>query len=582
MALFVGHKFPIFPLLAPGQPGAAPVNSDTAFADRTLGSHAFLSLLIDEGVTHLFGNPGTTELPVMAALPEFPQIEYVLGAQEAAVVAMADGYARASGTLAACNVHVAPGLGNAMGSLFNAHWIGAPLIVTAGQHEIGHGLTEPMLYAPLEPMARPVVKWSVEVTRLVDLPRIIRRAAKIALAPPTGPVFVSLPGDVMNDEAVVDLGTRNRVDARTRPADTTLARLAERLLAATRPVIVCGHDVHRRDALSAAGELAQRLGAAVYQDTIPSGAPFVSTHVCYHGMLSRDQRDVSRRLSDYDLLVCLGTDVLRMSVPGSVAPIPSGLPIVQIGERSDDLAKNFPTELALQADVLETLVALNTVLGERGSTEHRAAAAARVIRMRSGNWCSQRSALVDTIGAKDGAPMHPDQLMLRLADAMPDDAVIVDEGLTSTRVLPQLFPYRDARSYYGLASGGIGFAVAGAVGIRLAIPDRPVVAVIGDGSAMYNIQALWTAAHLGLRLVYVIANNGGYRILKQRVRAGHGVERFIGMDFTDPSIDFAALAGSMGVRASRITDADAVGPALLEALGHNGPTLLDVRVDPRL
>ena len=161
------------------------------------GSIAFLSLLADEGVTHLFGNPGTTELSMMAALPQCPAIDFVLGTQEAAVVAMADGYARASGRLAACNVHVAPGLGNAMGSLYNAMWVGSPLIVTAGQHEIGHGLTEPMLYAPLEPIARPLVKWAIEVTRIADLPRVIRRAAKIALAPPTGPVFLSLPGDVL-------------------------------------------------------------------------------------------------------------------------------------------------------------------------------------------------------------------------------------------------------------------------------------------------------------------------------------------------------------------------------------------------
>jgi benzoylformate decarboxylase len=547
------------------------------------GSTAFLSLLVDEGVTHLFGNPGTTELPLMAALPRFPEIDYVLGAQESAVVAMADGYARASGRLAVCNVHVAPGLGNAMGSLFNAMWVGSPLIVTAGQHEVGHGLTEPMLYAPLEPMARPHVKWAVEVTRLVDLPRAVRRAAKIALAPPTGPVFISLPGDVLNDDAEIDLGRRNRIDAGNRPADVTLDALAGRLLAADRPVLVCGHEVNTRRALEPAAELAELLGAAVYQDTIPSAAPFVSTHDCYLGMLSRDQRDVAQRLGNYDLMVCLGTDVLRMSVPGAVSPLPTGMPVVQIGERNADLAKNYPTEIAIQANVRETLLALNTVVSARRTLSQAAASASRIDALRPGNWSSQRAALAPVLEARaDHRPLDPDALMHRIARVLPDDAIVVDEGMTSTRTLPQLFPYRDAWSYYGLASGGIGFAIAGAIGIRLAMPHRPLVAIIGDGSAMYNIQALWTAAHLQLPMVYVIANNRGYRILKQRVRANHGVDRYIGMDFTDPPIDFAALAAAMGVRSQRVTEPGDVAPALQQAIAHDGPTLLDVMVDDRL
>ena len=543
------------------------------------GSIAFLSLLVDEGVTHLFGNPGTTELPLMAALPKFPQLQYVLAAQESAVVAMADGYARAHGGLAACNVHVAPGLGNAMGSLFNANWIGSPLIVTAGQHEVGHGLTEPMLYAPLEPIARPVVKWAVEVTRLVDLPRVVRRAAKTALAPPTGPVFISLPGNVLDDDVEIDLGRRNRVDARNRPADATLDALAERLLAADNPVLVCGHDVNMRRALDSAADLAELLGAAVYQDTVPTAAPFVSRHDCYVGMLSRDQRDVSRRLADYDLLMCLGTDLLRMSVPGAVSPLPAGLPVVQIAERNAELAKNYPTEVAIQADVGETLTALTAVLRARRSPGQTAAAARRIDAIRAGNWSAQREALARSLATRPDGPLDPDGLMLRIAESLPEDAVVVDEGLTSTRALPQLVAYRDAWSYYGLASGGIGFAIAGAIGIRLAVPDRPLVAVIGDGSAMYNIQALWTAAHLKLQIVFVIANNREYRILKQRVRTRDDFTGFVGMDFRDPPIDFAALAAAMGVRALRVTEADAVETALRDALAHDGPTLLDVILD---
>ena len=325
-------------------------------------------------------------------------------------------------------------------------------------------------------------------------------------------------------------------------------------------MVVAGHEVNTRSALAEAAELAELLGAGVYQDTIHTAAPFVSSHPCFLGALTRNQRDVAERLGAYDLLVCLGTDVLRTSVPGP-PPLPPGMPVVQVGERSADLAKNYPTELAVQADVRETLDALNGAAARAPARRLRGGGAGRIDALRPGNWAAARETFVRSLPPCGAKPMHPDRLMQVLSDALPADAVVVDEGLTSSLALPRLWAYRDERSYYGLASGGIGFAVAGAVGIRLAVPGRPVVAVIGDGSALYNIQALWTAAHLRLPLVYVIANNRGYRILKQRVRAGHGVDRFVGMDFDDPPIDFAGLAAAMGVRSGRVADADEVGPA---------------------
>src|ERR1044072_2321035 len=232
--------------------------------NRITGRSAFLALLKDEGITHLFGNPGTTELPIMHALKEHPDLTYVLGLQEALVVAMADGYSRASGKLVACNVHVAPGLGYAMGSLFNASFTGTPMILTAGQQEQGHGLMEPVLYGPLVQMAEPLVKWAVEVTRLEDLPRIVRRAAKIATTPPTGPVFLPVAGDILNSEAGIDLGRATRVDARVRPSDEALQALAARILRAERPIIVTGDEVVKSDALQEAAAFAAAIGAPAY------------------------------------------------------------------------------------------------------------------------------------------------------------------------------------------------------------------------------------------------------------------------------------------------------------------------------
>jgi len=549
-------------------------------ANMITGRSAFISLLKDEGVTHLFGNPGTTELPIMHALTDHPDLTYVLGLQESLVVAMADGFTRASGKLAACNVHVAPGLGNAIGSIYNAKFAGTPMIITAGQQEQGHGLTEPLLYAPLVPIAQPVVKWAVEVTRLEDLPRIVRRAAKVAMTPPTGPVFISLPGDILNAEAGIELGEGTRIDAAVRPSDAALGALANRLLAAERPALICGPELVTADALGEAARLAEALGAPAYQQTVPYGAHFLSEHPAFMGALTRDQRQVRDTLAQYDLLVCIGGDVLRMSVWSPTDPLPGGMPVVQIGNDDWEIGKNYPVEMALHGDVGETLRALLPVLEAKGGPSRAARARKALDALAEKNWTATRAKLAASLKSRASTkPIDPDWLMLQIADAMPGNGIVVDEGIMTSASLLKFLPFRDRYGYFGLASGGIGWGVAGAVGVQLAHPDRPVLAVSGDGSAMYSIQALWSAAHQKLPITYLIANNGGYRIIKQRLLSFHGNDKFIGMDFKDPPIDFTGLATSFGLSARRVTDPADVVPALREAFANAGPNLIEVVVE---
>ncbi len=544
------------------------------------GREAFLSILLDEGIDYLFGNPGTTELPIMAALPELPQLQYVLGLQESIVVAMADGYSRASGRLTACNVHVAPGLGNAMGAIYNARWVGSPVIITAGQQEQGHGLTEPLLYDPLPPLAAPLVKWSTEVTRLQDLPRILRRAAKIAMSPPTGPVFISMPGDILNDTAVLDLGRSTRIDSVVRPSDKAIQVLAKKLVAAKKLAIVAGHELSTTDSLDEAAALASTLGVPVYQQTVIHGAHFYSLHDCYIGSLSRDQKKVRGILENFDTVLFLGADVLRMSVDSDIEPLPDGVAVLQIAERSHELGKNYPADIAINAHPGETLRALIPVLEKMCNA---AKVALRTESLKKDNWTVRRAALQQQLASLGSAsPISGDYLMRQLAQVLPANTVLVDEGLTSSRYITELVPYRDAKSYFGLASGGIGFAAAGVVGMQLAQPERPHVAVIGDGSSLYSIQALWTAAHLKLPITYVIANNRSYRILKQRVQAYHGTQEFIGMDFNDPPIDFVKLAESLGVTARRVVDVGDLDAVLAESIGSQETTLIDVWIDSAL
>lgn len=548
--------------------------------NRTTGSSIFLSLLKDEGVTHLFGNPGTTELPLMDALRDHDDLTYVLGLQESVVVTMADGFARASGKLAACNVHVAPGLGNAMGAIYNAKFTGAPLLITAGQQEQGHGLTEPVLYDPLVPIAAPLVKWAVEITRLEDMPRIVRRAAKIATTPPTGPVFLSLPGDVLNDEKGIDLGRSTRVDAVTRPTDEALAALVARLVTAERPALLVGHEVVTSDAFDEIARFAEVLGAPAYQQTVPYGAHFPSEHPAFMGALSRDQKQVRAVLAEHDLLIVAGADVLRMSVWSETDPLPPDLPLVQLGQLDWEMGKNYPAEIAIRADLKATIKALIPVLEKEGGGPLRAAAERRLSAVANRNWLAKRDARREAASQRSSASLVAgDWLMMQVVDALPDDAVLVNEGLTSAASLLDMLPFRDKDGFHAFASGGIGWAIAAAIGIQLARPERPLVAVIGDGSAMYTIQALWTAAHLNLPITYVIANNRGYRILKQRLKAFHDNDHFIGMDLQDPPIDFTGLARSLGLEAKRIEEPGEIGGALAEAIGSRRPTLLEVMVE---
>jgi benzoylformate decarboxylase len=440
-------------------------------------------------------------------------------------------------------VHVAPGLGNAMGSLYNAKFTGTPMILTAGQQEQGHGLMEPLLYDPLVPIAAPLVKWAIEVTRLEDLPRIMHRAAKIAMTPPTGPVFLSLPGDILNAQAGIDLGRATRVDSRVRPSDGALAALAERILKAERPLIIAGDEIVKSDALAVAARFAETIGAAAMQQTISYGAHFLSASPCFMGALTRDQSDVRAVLSGYDLLIVLGADPLRMSVWSTVDPMPDGLAMLQIGLVDGELAKNYPAEMALRADVRETLLALLPVLEKKGGTALKERARRRIAGMAATNWTAKRARLVEAIEPRSATtPIDVDVMTLRLVDALPKDVILVNEGLTTSRRISDLFAYRDRYGFHGLASGGIGWSLPASAGIAMAQPGRPVVTCVGDGSAMYSIQALWTIAHHKLPVTTVICNNGGYRIIKQRLKSFHGNEQYVGMDFAEPSVDFVGLA----------------------------------------
>ena len=550
------------------------------------GKHLLLDLLRSEGVEFIFGNPGTTELPLMDALVVEPDadkpIRYILGLNEIVVLGMADGYAQATGRLAVANLHAAPGLGNAMGMLYNAARAGAPILVTAGQQDTGFALTEPLLWDDLATLARPLVKWSHEVGRLADLPRAVRRAAKVALTAPTGPVFLSIPGDVLTDSADVDPMAPTRIGPRI-VADTAAIAAAADLIAASRaPVIFAGDAVAKSDAHAELAALADAIGAPVHLEGMANTAAFPSDHPLYAGSVSRMAPALRAVMAHHDLLVSIGADLLTQSQASGVEALAPGTRVIHLDDDAWEIGKNHPATAALLGDAKATLPLLTAAVLAR-----MAPAVARRDAVESAI-AARQSALVARAEAESAAmPLSPLAVLHRLGRLLPDDAIVVEELLSSgMNTVRQLIPATRPDSWFGMRGGGIGVALPQAAGIALGKPGRPVVALSGDGSLMYSAAALWTLAHYRLPVVVVVFNNRGYRILKQRTRAigGHSAaaDSYVAMDIEAPAIDFMALAAAHGVAGVRVETLDALEATFTAALAGDGPVLIEVIVDRAL
>ena len=367
------------------------------------GKRAFLELLKQEGVEVLFGNPGTTELPLMDAFATENELRYVLGLQEAGVMAMADGYAQATGKLTVANFHVAPGLGNAMGMLYDAQKAASPILVTAGQQDQEFIVTEPILSADLPRLARPFVKWADEVRRVEDLPRMVHRAAKTALAPPTGPVFLSLPGDILKSEGELDLMAPTRVAPRLRGDRAAVEAAADVLAAAKRPVIIAGDAVAQSRAHAELVALAELIGAPVYAEFVPNTASFPTSHPLFRGALVRTAPGTRQVLEQHDVLFSVGGDLFTLSLPSPVDPMPKELRLIHLDIDPWEIGKNYPPEVAIMGDPKATLPEITAVVrermssGARGAARERLQAASEASRVDRENLVGKARALADAV-----------------------------------------------------------------------------------------------------------------------------------------------------------------------------------------
>lgn len=538
-----------------------------------------------EGVRYIFGNPGTTELPIMDSLLDYPGIEYILALHESVAVSMADAYAQATGTVGVVNLHVGPGLGNGLGSVYNA-WEGqTPLVVTAGQQDNRMRLREPLLGHDLVAMAAPLTKWSVEAQSADELPLILNRAFKTAREAPSGPVFVSLPINVMEQSTSRPPMPPSAIypGAEPDPAGTDAA--VELLLSAKRPLIVCGDKVAKAGAVEILVEVAERTGAPVYSVVLPARLNFPNQHPHFRDRMANDQAAMRERVGDCDLVLLVGGEFFEETWFADEQPFPDTTRLIQIDSAPANIGRNYRVDVGLVGNPKAALTCLAKRLQEHADQDYVNSAAARC-RQREVEKRAARNAQTSKAHARQGnRAMSAARLMAELAEALPEHIVVTSEAITASPDMLKTLRFDSVDDLLMSRGGGIGQGLPSAVGVKLAHPGRPVICISGDGSACYTLQALWSAAYHRIPVVFLILNNGSYRILKlnmDRYRSDAGISRerpYPHMELGEPAIDFVGIAAGYGVRGAKVTKAEDVAGAIRTAFDANEPYLLDVVID---
>jgi benzoylformate decarboxylase len=513
---------------------------------------ATLDLLRAFGIKKVFGNPGSTELPFLSDWPD--DIDYVLGLQEASVIGMADGYAQATRNAAFVNLHSAAGVGNALGNLYTAHRNQVPMVITAGQQARSLLPLQAFLQAErASEFPRPYVKFSVEPARAEDVPAAIARAYYVAMQPPCGPTFVSVPIDDWTHQTQ-PVEARN-ISRELGPDLEAMHALAAALAKSKRPALVAGPGIDRAQAVELMVEVAEKAGAAVWVSPFSPRCSFPERHPQFAGHLHASPGQLSDALREHDLVVVIGAPVFTFHVEGHAPVFDGGSTIFQI---TDDAAAAAvaPSGTSIIATMKPALTMLLELLP---------AAKREVFKGR---------AMAPAPTAAD--PIPAEFLLYTLSTLMPDNAVLVEEAPSHRPLMHKYLPMRGQDSFYTMASGGLGYGLPASVGVALGRPDVRTVCLIGDGSAMYSIQALWTAAQHKLPLTVVVINNAGYGAMRSFSQVMQ-VRNVPGLDL--PGIDFVSIAQGMGCDAVRVSEAADLSSALARGLAHDGVSLIEVMVD---
>jgi benzoylformate decarboxylase len=521
---------------------------------RTTGKRALMELLRREGVEYVFGIPGATEIHFMDALEETPEIKYILGLHEVVCAGMAEGYSRVTGKPGVLNLHTASGLAAATPMLYNAKLGGVPLVVTVGQNDTRLLQYDPQLTGDILGIAGPHVKWCAEPVHAEDLPTVVQRAFKIALQPPTGPVLISLPQDVLQQSFDFVAPSSTHVHSRLRADPAGLARAVGILAGAERPLLLVESGVARSDALPEVVRLAELTGSRVYQSWM-ADVNFPVDHPQYLGDLDPTESAAAEVLKDVDVLVGVGCPVFAQAFYDPDKPSMANTTIIHIDDDPWEIGKNLPVDCGLQGDIKSVLAelcsALETVLASE-SKEARERVRRRVADIAWEKAEADATLQAKWAGEREAVPVSVSRVMAEIRELVTPDTVVVDDCWSSSGTLRNILAPSRPRSYFRSRRGGsIGWGLPGALGAKLGLPGGRVIAVVGDGSAAWSVQSLWTAARYQIPVTCVVTNNATYgqvKIVRKIVLGDYPLrEKHEGMELDHPVMDFSLLAKSLGV-----------------------------------
>jgi thiamine pyrophosphate-dependent acetolactate synthase large subunit-like protein len=545
------------------------------------GRFALLEQFQADGIEYMFGNPGTVEQGFLDALAN-SKLKYILTLQESIAVLVADGYARATRKPTLVQIHSSPGVGNAIGNLYQAKRGNAPLVVIAGEAGVQYDAMDAQMAADLVAMARPVTKWATRVIHPESTLRIIRRAIKIATTPPMGPVFVALPADVLDAPSLEAVVPSSFPITTVMPQPAEVKAAATMLAGAVRPMIIMGDGVTASGAQAELARVAELTGAEVWGAN-SSEVNMRADHPLFKGSLGHMFGFHSQEVtSTADVVLITGTYVFPEVFPALSAVFAPGAQVIHVDLDAYEIAKNFPVDLGLVADPKATLGAIAAALEEVMTPEQRTTARQRGEQIGSANEHERNAGREADRATWDAVPMRPARFMSELAFRLPKDAIIFDEALTTSPELTRYIPPVTPGTFFQTRGGSLGVGIPGAIGLKVANPDKTVVGFTGDGGSMYTIQALWTAAHHKIGAKFVVCNNHSYKLLKFNVQQYWRDLRLPARDFPapfdirDPEIDFAGLAQSMGVPAVKVERPEEIGAALDKMFENDGPFLIDL------
>ena len=542
------------------------------------GKHALLQMFVAEGVNYVFGNPGTSETPMMTILPEYKDLDYILVLQEGVAVGMAEGYGRSTGTVPLVSLHIDNGMANGLSLMIDQLRSGTPMVMTAGNKDIrklGPGRSD------LAELARPFAKWSAEITHAGQVPSVIRRAFQEAKTSPTGPVFVGMSANAFDDVADVNIQPSTDVVQNSSTDPNTLEEVCDLLSTASKPIMIIGDRLN--GANQAAVKLAETAGIPVYGHG-SFEVNFPATHPLWQGNLSVRNPDAVKAIRSADLIIAAGCTVFDDFFYQAEDIIPKSAKLVHIDSDPSSVGKSEPSDIAILAAPSEVITQLAESVSYEFTGTKAEEAALRVKDAASVSSARREAFAKSAMKQRNMSPMSPSTFAATFADALPSDATVFNDGISTGGLIFEAMSPDERGSYYAIRGGAIGWGMGATMGVQLGQPDRPVVGVMGDGTAIMTIQALWTAANSNVPAVFVICNNRSYRILKLNSNVYHRMqglqtpESYVASDFDLP-LDFKSQADAYGVEGVRVETPDELTAQIQRGCELNKPLVIDAVID---